>query len=837
MGFNDAGDARGRDGPERGMNFGLLVSNIRSAFRRPTLLTVIHHTYSGLTALWRYLLGSVRVLIEEGRDHLRLDVPLAFMALVYLATFAPVVSRVTETPHILRCCISDEAPLSMALDGMRDVPYGDPFNFVLAPAKGKQLPPYWSKINYAGVGYYYGGVYMGLAFLAYAPLQALGLPPFPTAPIILRTLSLMAGLLALMVIYNFGRRHIGRIGASVAAVVLLTDHYFIYYSTIIHPDSSQLMLAMLGLVLAVRHLRSGDLESLGALALISGLVQGTKLGGPWLIPMVALVAMKGVVVDRGGLFTPQAVGELIKRGLLLFTISLGTYFISTPYAFLSADFFRMTNIVLGLMSQNWLTPTNALSWISGLWTNFGPVIMTMALIAVLLVCIDAIRGSVRWPMLVLLVLGLSQLLWYSINGKLWVELGYMLGTFVAVALFAGELVDAFGRLLARTGAAGRAAAHIVFTVAVVALIIGRWSNAANLALTWRLTESLTSVQIGRWAEAGNIPRDARIVWDEAASLDLNKFPNGYLFGLLTYDELYARRPDYIILSSSMFGSPHFAQMRKTQRFTMQNEGPFSVRLYQDLLDNETSKPVAMPGIQYIRSFSEDVRDCTEPSQQKAYKPWLDEDVPGQLYDTMVGIFGANPIGIWLAAGASAQARNVNYAGRMIDATRGKICISFGPTLHLFRVIPPGTEQGFSQPIASSSWQGLRPLNAFDGDKQSSWMPDPNGTEPEPWVGFDFGKGAAKRPSQVKIEWLKATLVAPRIEVEYADWGQEWHSAGVFPVDIANATSSLISEYTLPSQTGNHRLWRIVFHDLKSRLVAVREVRFLDPHLVDASEAK
>ena len=231
------------------------------------------------TAMWRLVAGAVRIIVEEGRAHLRLDLPLIIMLLGYLIAFAPVVSRVTENPHILRCCINDEAPLSMALDGMRDVPYGDPFNFVLAPAKGKDLPEYWGKINYAGVGYYYGGVYMGLAFLAYAPLQALGLPPFPTAPVILRVLSLLAGLLAIMMIYNFGRRHVGRIGGCIGALILLTDHYFLYYSTIIHPDGTQFALAVLALAVAVRHLRSGDVESLGALALLSGLVQGTKMGG------------------------------------------------------------------------------------------------------------------------------------------------------------------------------------------------------------------------------------------------------------------------------------------------------------------------------------------------------------------------------------------------------------------------------------------------------------------------------------------------------------------------------------------------------------------------------
>ncbi|WP_342740142.1 discoidin domain-containing protein [Bradyrhizobium sp. B117] len=819
------------------MNLKLLLQNIRLPIKQPTLVAVIHTPLGWLSAFRHFFSACIRIIVEEARGHLRLDVPLAIMAIVYLAAFAPVISRVTETPYILRCCISDEAPLSMALDGMRDVPYGDPFNFVLAPSKGKRLPPYWGKINYAGVGYYYGGVYMGLAFLIYAPLQALGLPPFPTAPIILRSLSLLAGLLALMMIYNFGRYHIGRFGASVGAAILLTDHYFNYYSSIIHPDTTQLMLAILGLAVAVRHLRKGDLESLGGLALISGLVQGTKLGGPWMIPMVALVTVKGLMLERGNLFTLQAARELVKRVLLLAGISLVTYFISTPYAFLSADFYYMTKIVLGLMSQSWLTPTNALSWISGLWTNFGAVVMAMALTAAILICINAIRGSVRWPMFVLLIFGLSQLLWYSVNGKLWVELGYMLGTFVAVALFAGELVEALGRLLARVKGTGRAGAQIVCALAIGAVIVGRWWSPAALALTWRATELMTSIEIGRWAEAGNIPRDARIIWDDSAFFDLNKFPNGYMYGLLTYNELYAYRPDYVILSSSVFGSPHFAQMRKTQRFTMQNEGPFSVRLYQDLLNSETSEPIAKSGIQYVRSFSEGARDCTEPSQPKMYEPWFGEAVPQRLYRSVIGLLGANPIGVWFAAGISAQAQYANHAGRMIDSIRGKICASYGPTIHVFRVIPPGTEQGFSQPLASSSWDGLSPLNAFDGDTQSYWMPSPNGADPEPWVGFDFGGGVTKSPVRVKIEWLKSDLVAPQVEIEYADWGQEWRSAGLFPIDTANSASSLTSEFTLPSGAGDHRLWRIVFHELTNRLVAVREIRFLDTKPADPSEAR
>lgn len=715
----------------------------------------------------------------------------------------------------------------MALDGMRTVPYGDPFNFVMGHVTGKDLPEYWGKINYAGVGYYYGGVYMGLAFLAYAPLQALGLPPFPTAPIILRSLSLLAGLLAVMLIYNFGRRHIGRIGASIGVLILLTDHYFNYYSTIIHPDGTQFALAILALIVAVRHVRSGDVESLVALGLLSGLVQGTKMGGPWMIPMVATATVVGLASLRGGLRQPGTVGELAKRGLLLLGISLATYFVTTPYAFLSRDFINMTSVVLRLVGGSWMNPTNALTWAAALWNNLSPPVMISALAGVLLVCIQAARGQVRWPMLLLLVLGASQFLWYAINSKFWVELGYMLGTFAAVALFAGEFVAGLGRLLVRVGPIGRVAAGLVCAFVVVALVLGRWWAPAALALTHRLTDSTTTIQLGRWAEAGNLPRDARIIWDDSVYMDPAKFPNAYFRGdLMTYNELYAYRPDYLILSSSMFGAAHFAQLRKSQHSTMQNEGRFSVRLYQDFLDNETSKPLTPAFAQYVRSFSEGTWDCTKMDEPKTYETWLGDAAPGRSNEMMIGIFGANSVGAWLAQRASTQMQYVNYAGRFIDAIRGKICISTGPTLHLFRINPPGTEHGFPQPIASSSWNRLQPLNAFDGGP-SHWMPSRSDPGRSPWVGFDFGGGSAKAPSQIRIEWFKGDLVAPRIEVEYADWNQEWRSAGVFDVDAGAVKSSLVSNHQLPPAIGRHRLWRVVFHDVDKSMVAVREVRFLD----------
>ncbi len=292
---------------------------------------------SRLRSLSRFAAAMVRVTGEVLRAHVRVDLQLAAIVLVYLTAFVPIIPRATESPQALRCCIDDEAPLSMALDGMRVLPYGDPFNFVLAPTKGVPLPTYWDQFNYAGSGYHYGGLYFGLAFLAYGPMEVLGFPPFPTVPIILRTLSILAGLLALLITYNFALMQIGRVAAVVSTLILLTDTYFIHYAIIIHPDGLQFALALLTLAVAARHVTDGELESLGALGFLSGLIQGTKMGGPWLIPLAALALVEGIR-RRHDLPRAAIMALILRRGFLLLVLSIVAYFVSTPYAFLSPDF-------------------------------------------------------------------------------------------------------------------------------------------------------------------------------------------------------------------------------------------------------------------------------------------------------------------------------------------------------------------------------------------------------------------------------------------------------------------------------------------------------------------
>ena len=779
---------------------------------------------------WDILGGSVGVLRDELRAHVRLDLPLAIICAVYFAAWLPIVGRAADDPVRLRCCVLDEPPLSMALDGMRALPYGDPFNFVLAPARKEPLPRYYGALNYAGVGYYYGGVYMGLAFLAYGPLQALGLPPFPTAPIVLRVLSTLSGLLALIVTYNFARRHVGRVGALIAGLLLLFDGYFIYYAVVVHPDMTQLALALLVLVVACRHVEGGSLESLAAVGILAGMVQGTKMGGPWLMPLAGLVLVLGVYRSTGTLWSASALRRLAKRGAALFLLALAVYFVTTPYAFIRPDFYRMTKVVLGLMGNSWIVPTNFTSWISSLWSHFGKWVLIPVLIDAALVLMLSLRRPC-WPLLLAITLGLSQVLWYGLNGRLWVELGYMLGAFAVIGLLAGDFVERLASLLRRIPVFGKPAKYAVAGAAALVVFAPGWWTFVNIALSYRLTDEQTQFQIDRWAEEGNITHSARILADDVAYFDPQQFPNAYQRGdLLTYDELYRFRPDYIVISSSMYDAPHFAAARKTQHFSMQQAGPFSVRLYQDLLDN---KPPAARGIEFVRRFAPSLNrheECTASRSPSNGDPVV--SVLGEVATRIRDTLGSGGLGGWLSTKIADQTSPIELSLVMVDALRGHRCVSFGPTLLLYRVEPPGSANGISQPIASSSWKLLSPVDGFDGDPASRWMPAIDDTADAPWLGFDYGGGAERTISHIHIEWLNKKLAAPRIAVDFEDApGGAWHPAAVFDLAQPDATSlaagSPVAERDIPP-AGAHRLWRVRFLDLPQKWrVGVRQLRLSD----------
>lgn len=775
----------------------------------------------------RLLYAGLAMIGSELRVATRIDLPFAVIAVVFLLALVPIIPHATRDAQLLTCCFDDEAPLTMALDGMRFWPYGDPFNLLQSTLYGSpQIPAYWGKLVYGGF-WYYGGTYLDLAFLFYWPAYLVGLPPFPTAPIILRTISAAMALLALSVTYNFGSRHSGAVAGAVAALFLLSDPSFVGYAAHIHPDTTELALGLLALSVALRHLERGDEGSLVALGLLAGLVQGTKCGAAWLVPMAVLSVVVGYRRLMPGMALQPLISGLLRRGLLIGGFALVAFIVSTPYAFLKPDFFLILRAIWNNIHTSSMVPVSYSTWLAALWGYHGPLVVVPALAGVAGIAMQALRGNLRWPMILAVTLAATQLFWFSYNGRSWVVLGYMLTTFAVIGLLLGDIAETvFLRLKRFASPAGFAFAGGLFAV----LVAERWYGLAGLPLDYLLTEERTVVAIGNWAEAGNLPRHARILWDDSIYIDPEKFPFAKMNGhLISYNDLYRFRPDYLIISSHMYDAPHYAAMRETQHYAMQEEGPNSLRLYQDLLSTDRYGPTQVPGIEYLRRFSQSLdrtEDCPLRRDSKAtYSPWLGPDGPGKAAE-MVSLFvGGGWFGGWLGGQVSTQLSLLNYAGRMIDALRGHVCISIGPTLRLYRVNPPGSPNGFSEPFASSARPGNPALAAFDGEP-SVWTPK-DGEILSSFIGFDFGAGGDKAVGSVRIDWGKPAEAASKIEVEYADFGSNWRPAEAFEVNTHNAGDLTVSEHRLPDHLGSHRRWRVSIRGVPpGGAITIREVRFM-----------
>jgi Dolichyl-phosphate-mannose-protein mannosyltransferase len=786
----------------------------------------------GLNGRWliaitfRLLIGGLWAIGLELREHIRLDTVFLVIVLVFLVAFAPIIPHATQNAQILTCCFDDEAPLTMALDGMRFWPYGDPFNLLQSTLYDTpEVPSYWGALRYGGF-WYYGGTYLDLGILFYGPAYLVGLPPFPTAPIILRMISAVMALLSLSIVYNFGRRHAGAIAGTIAALFLLTDPYFVSYAAHIHPDTTELTIGLLALCVGVRYLERGNMCSLVALGLLTGLVQGTKSGGAWLIPMAALSIIVGQrrLAPRMALI-PTTV-QVLWHGFLASGFALFAYMVSTPYAFLKPDFFITLRAIWRNINTSSMVPVSYATWLSALWDYHGLTLATVAA-ALALVIVQALRGSVRWPMILAFVLGSTQLVWFSYNGRSWVVLGYMLGLFAVLGLVLGDLAQTvFGQLrrVAQAPAIGFAA------VILVVLIGTRWYGLAGLPLEYLLTQTRTLIEIGNWAEAGNLPPDARILWDDSVYLDPEKFHHAKMNGhLISYNDLYKFSPEYVIISSHMYDAPHYAEMRKTQQFMMQNEGPISLRLYQDLLATEQPGPTRVPGVTYLRSFSETLdrrENCPLRRDGDApYRPWLGAETPAVAAEMASRLVGGSSFGGWLGGHLNVQLTLLNHAGHMLDALRGLVCINRGPTLRLYRIAAPGTLNGFSQPFASSARPEFPALAAFDGEP-SAWMPENNDTV-NSVIGFDFGAGGDREFGSVRVDWSGSMAAGMKIEFQYGDFGGAWQSAGLFEVETRSLDDLSVSEHNLAESLGSHRLWRLVVRDIPdSATVGIREVRFM-----------
>lgn len=549
---------------------------------------------------------------------LRLDGVLLVVLVYHALLLVPLIPRATDNPFLLAAFINDEPPLTMALDGMTTWPYGNPANYL----KGNNVPEYWFNFRYTGF-FYYGGTYLDLGFLVFAPLKmGLGLPTFPWAPIILRSISYLSSALSLIVLYHLGKRIWGSWLAIVPVLFLLLDPHFIYYSKIIHPDILQLLLSLVALVVAIKHTQSGKWREVIWLGMLLGLHHGTKMGGPWLLPMLMLAIWWGwrKTFPSGHTFWSMVLWrDLGARYLVLVGAGGLFFFLSTPYAFLGKDYFEALRGLSHALTQNLLTPVSFYSWIQGLGNHLGWFWFLAAIVAFLTVWFHPVHDPTRQPLLLATTLILANVLWFACLGRLWVVIGYYLCAIALIGLLLTELALRIGCLAQHRWSwhpRWRYGAVVLFLI----INIGEhWSIGPRCVLCDLISSRVdTRLSVGQWAEQ-HIPFGSRILYDDLAYFNPRYFPNQKMHGgVVTYGTLQTHQPDYLVLSESLFGSAWYTEMRKKQKLSRTDPNPYSMRLYQDLLNRRSDPcqlgPTGVPGIELVAVFQDQRKYLsTQPS--------------------------------------------------------------------------------------------------------------------------------------------------------------------------------------------------------------------------------
>lgn len=563
--------------------------------------------------------SELREISDGFRRYLRPDLLIASFCVLYLAFFAPLTERGTANPRMLAAYSNDEPFLVMALEAMLVEPFGNPGNyFDPQQAASQQLPPHWGSLKYPNITYY-GGAMFELALAPYAILRAVGLSAFPTGPIVLRTITLIAGVLSLLVLYNIAKERGSRAAGLLTVMFMASDQNFLYYTSFIHPDALQMCFALFAFVFATEHSKRGSRASLIAFGLFCGFVQGTKLGGPWLIPtgMIAIwFGARATAISRFGLADGAGRARLGKifgfNALVLGLATLAGFFISTPYAFIDSYYIRSMTIAYQIVSQDHLqlaNPTSLISWATSAADYVGPLGITLFAVALLRYAYLTYERPWADPAATLAItVSATQFLWFGITGRLWHVMGYLIFGFGLMALLTFEAAVAVAQRVGASaskrsllaGFRAERLSAIVLMLVIATAADGRLFTVVHWLVEMKSQKRSTVIAANDWAVNNAVSASAKILFDDLAYFDPVRFPNAQMHGgVLKWVDVDRINPDYILLSSSLYGSDWMKNLIATQRLEPLDTNPFNVRLYQDLLVSDQFGPTKISQIRLV----------------------------------------------------------------------------------------------------------------------------------------------------------------------------------------------------------------------------------------------
>lgn len=748
----------------------------------------------------------LKVITNTLKEYLVLDVPLIALLIVFAVLVIPFLSTATRSAQdLVFSGRLDEPGLTMCLDSMTVFPYGNSANYWNRPETRPALWRYW---NYTFFNYC-TGAYFDLPFVAYAPLKWLGMPVFPTAPLILRLASFAAGFAFLMLVYNFAKRHGGAFAGTFALLFIITNPEFMRKSTSVAPDTLLLFLTVLALLIARRHAEVGDWASLIALGLVAGWQHSTKLAGFYIAPAGLLAAYWGWEKASGSLAQRQY-SDLFRRVATLGASAVIGLLVAIPYAAVDLAYWRS----LFVMSEP-IKQASFLSYMVAIQAQEGWVLVGLALLAVVALLWRRSRDSHNRALLLAVVVAASNILFWPIFFLERTRLDMMVLGFGLLAVVSGAFLSKILRPGQGSGWRRRLIGIAVFTLCVW-LVSSRWYPMA-----YTLSGSIGQSQaIDHATEAieGIIPEDARILGDTAALLlfDAQQYPNQSSTGTLRYWDLWVHQPEYFFLNQFMFGTEKYQQLARTQQESIFSTYGYSVRLYQDLFvrwgrPNDVG-PTNVPGVEIVARIPDFRRRVTAGDEELFRGGLMERYLPNLVAQV-------NAIRVRIQAGTTKWSPE---AYEDLD----------GPGIVMYKLHPAGGPNGRITPISSGDHGGERAFLGFDETNGTSWSSSQSGeaVKGQAFLGFDYGGGTQIPVRTVGIRWVDASRTPTDLVIQYSDDGALWTDVmRVSPRTPSDAAGGWDETFSLPD-VGPHRSWRILADAplAAGATMGVAEMRLPDP---------
>jgi hypothetical protein len=276
-------------------------------------------------------------------------------------------------------------------------------------------------------------------------------------------------------------------------------------------------------------------------------------------------------------------------------------------------------------------------------------------------------------------------------------------------------------------------------------------------------------------------------------------------GVLTWADVNRIDPDYIVLSSSLYGAAWMKNLIATQRFERSDPREYNVRLYQDLLLSDEPGRTNIPRIQLEKIIRPQGRRLSA-----AMKP-------------IMARLGAVCADWWFCEENFADqvklGTDIERRIRLLADNRAEPLS--GPELRIYRI-----RKG--KAFGAGTAAGYNVANAFD-HSTTAWACAYFGSAAKQCsIGYDFGAEDKTSVKAVEVQWVYGLSTPPAFNIEYSDDNVIWTSGArmdvrEYPADTPNFR---IDSFSVPD-CGPHRYWRLTISEMPDNVgFAIAELKFL-----------